>query len=107
MYFEVLTAAEADFLLTSVFQVLNLNFYISGSWKEKTAAKVLKDKKAALLASKKTSVLNVLTGLDATHVVPDKTFLFIPFLFEAYSLHEVSRRVLLSMWLQVLRGRLS
>lgn len=54
--FELLTAANADFVLAFVTQVLNSKADISGSGEVKAAAKFLKEERTALLAYTKRCV---------------------------------------------------
>lgn len=104
--YELLTAAETDPVLTFVSQLPKPESDISGSAAVKVAAMVLKEERAALLASTKASAWEVLHALDATQMLPGHVLRFISMTFMNHSLYEISRHIPLNMWSQVLRSRL-
>lgn len=104
--FKLLTAADADLGLTIVVRVLSPKSDICGSTEVILDAKVFKDDKAAVLASKKRRVWEPFLRSDATRVVPSCKLHFLSTMFEDYSSYDICRLLALNFWSLMWRSRL-
>lgn len=103
---ELPTSAEADFVLTFASPVLSKKSDISGSAEVVAAAKVLKVKRAALLASEKASMWEFPLRLDATQILPGDILHLVLSLFEDHPLVEMCSEPSLNVWSLVWRSGL-
>lgn len=86
---EILICLKTDHLLAFALQKLSSKLDKSGNHDIKVQAKLHESEMAALLASKISTVREVLYGLDTTQVMLGHVICFLLTLYGGYSLHEV------------------
>lgn len=95
---ELPAAAEADPVLKVASQGLSPKSDISGSIKVILVAKVFKEKRAELMASKKARLRKTPPALDPTQVLPGHPLHFICTIFGNYSSEEICLCFSSNMW---------
>lgn len=95
---ELLAAANVHLLLAIVSRMLVQKSNISGKGEREVAIEVSKDQKAALPASKTTSLWKVWPELDAKRVLSGKIVHFISAFFDKYFVYEMCCHLLLKLW---------
>lgn len=93
-------------MLTFLCRGLGPKSKISGSGEVKAVAKLFRDKNAALLASKRASMLDVLPWFHDTQVLLGRVLDFISTMLKEYFMYEICCQLPLHLWSLVWRDRL-